>query len=121
MNLSSQGLLCLPSISEFWFLSLDQSVYLLHRQMPCFYNSESKSCNIAYFRILIAACHSQRGPQIQEPLLPFQNTLDHLKVITKCKDQSHAGQVIKQDKPQNVYCIHILVPNNKLSPSCDRF
>lgn len=114
MDLSSRSLLCLPSISQPWFLSLHHGVYLPHGRLLCFNNSQSKSRSIAYFQILIAARHSQGGPPVREPPLHFQSTPDHLKVIIKCRDQSHSRQVIKGDKPQNVYCIHIRVPNSKL-------
>ena len=75
--------------------SLDQCVYLPHRQLPHFYNSQKKSYNIAHFQILIAACHSHGRSQVREALLHFRNTPDHLKVIIKYKDQSHSTQVIK--------------------------
>lgn len=43
------------------------------------------------------------------------------KWLSEIKIKAVWGKSSKQDKPQNVYCVHILVPNNRLSPSCDRF
>lgn len=53
------------------------------------------SCEHRLFANPDAACHSQGGSQVHDPLLYFQNTLGHLKVIIKRKDQSHSRQVIK--------------------------
>lgn len=43
------------------------------------------------------------------------------KWLSEIKIKAVRGKSSKQDKPQNVYCVHILVPNNSLSPSCDWF
>lgn len=100
--------------------SLDQGAYLLHRLLTCFYNSQSP--------VAPPSSKFWLQPVIPKEDLKFLNHYSKFRThqtiwkwLSNIKIKATQGKSLKQDKPQNVYCIHILVAINKRSPSPCQF